>query len=281
MQELSIKYRIWYNGVPPKPIKLQIPGWSGELNEHKSGDKPMPWHCIPFVEGATYGLEIYYCFDSECHVKNINGNIVFEGDFSEEQKKIPDIPMPPFTTFAPGHFGMSSCLDISVPENYILRTEPHPNFYTDETNTVPCCIPGHLQSEWWSKIFFLVFKNPQPNQTLIFKKNQPIAQLLILPRKTKYKIEKMTAEEIKERNFIDNSIEMHGKKISQNNWYDYKGNNFNDKYKVLSTVYSKKGLNGVVETLKSLEDKTNSIPRKKYKGKLFFKKNESIQDKEK
>lgn len=280
MQEILLKYRTWYNGTAPKPIKLQIPGWSGESNAHANGDKPMPWHCIPFVEASTYGLELLYFFDTECHVKNIDGSIIFEGNFAEEQQKIKDVALPPFMTFAPGHFGMTSCLDIQTPEGFVLRTEPHPSFFTDETNTVPCCIPGHLQTEWWSKIFFLVFKNPYPGQTLVFKKNQPIAKILIVPKKIQYKIEKMTSEEEKNRMSMDYSIDFCTKKLAKNQWTDYLGNKFNDKYKVLSKIYAKKGLLGIENEIISIKDEINTIPGKKYKAKLFIrKKNEGIQNK--
>ena len=84
MEKLLLKYRTWYQGEAPRPIKLEIPGWAGEFNSHKDGDKPQPWHCIPFVEGSTYGLELCYPFDTECCVEMRNGEIYFDGDFTQE-----------------------------------------------------------------------------------------------------------------------------------------------------------------------------------------------------
>lgn len=278
MKKLEIKYRTWHKAIPPKPIKLQIPGWSGEQNEHTNGDKPQPWHCIPFVEGATYGLELYYPFESECRVSMVNNEILFEGDFVEEQKQCLDVPMPPFMCFAPGHFGMTSALDIKVPSGYILRTEPHPRYYTDTTNTVPCCLPAHIQSEWWPKIFFVVFKNPVPGQTLIFRKGEPYGQVLILPKKINYEIKEMTLEEASSRGSFDEKLNKYCKKIAKNDWYDHLGHNFDDKYKILSTVFNKSGVTGVKEFVETIASKT----KKKFRGKLLIKrKNESIQNQEK
>ena len=208
-EKIDIKYRLWFKGVAPQKTKLDIPGWAGDPNSHKNGDKPQPWHCIPFVESSTYSLELNYPFDTECHVKIVNGSIVFEGDFTEENKGCPEVTLPPFIAFSPGHFGMTSSIDIKVPPGYVLRTEPHPKFYTDMTNTVPCCIAGHIQTEWWPKIFFVVFKNPMPGQTLVFKKGDPYCQLLILPRKVIYNIQEMSEEEKLERLCLDEKIDKH------------------------------------------------------------------------
>lgn len=269
MEKISLKYRSWYQGQQPRPIRLQIPGWSGEPNHHQNGDVPQPWHCIPFVEASTYGLELLYSFDTECHVKMVEGEVKFFGDFSEEGNKIPKIITPPFSSFAPGHFGMTSCLDIEVPEDFIIRIEPHPRYYTDETYTVPLAIPGHLNTSMWPKIFFVVFKNPMPGQTYIFKKDEPYAQILILPRKIDYDIREMTSAEISVRSLMEEKIENHNKKISKNSWSDYKGNNFDDKYKILNNIFKKEGKEGVRVFLKELAEKPQQVG-KTIKKKLFF-----------
>lgn len=276
MQTIELKYRSWYQGQPPKPIKLQIPGWSGEQNEHKNGDKPQPWHCPPFVDGSTYGLELYYPFDTECHVSIENEKLKFEGDFEKEQTKIPEITLPPFMSFAPGHFGMTSALDIKVPEGYVLRTEPHPRFYTDTTGTVPCCLPGHLQTDWWPRIFFVVFKNPYPGQKLIFRKNEPYGQILILPRKVCYDIKEMTNGEKAARSTSDAKINTYAKKICKNDWHDHIGHNFDDKYKVLSSTNAKNGCDSVNKFIDTIDTK------KIFRGKFIKrKKDEGIQNQEK
>lgn len=276
MEKISITYRSWDQGIAPRPIKLQIPGWSGDKNDHKDGDIPQPWHCTPFVEGATYGLELLYPFESDLHITMVDGNLKFTGDFTEDSKRVPQLPIPPFSIFAPGHFGMSSCLDIKVPEGYVLRTEPHPRFYTDHTNTVPCCIPGHLNTAWWPKIFFIVFKNPLPSQTLIFRKNEPMCQILIVPQKASYDIQPMSAQEAHHRNFRDDTLGKYANKISTRNWHDYANHLFDDKYKVLNNIFLKKGVDGVDKFFESIDAealqpkpmkfKTRFIARKKYEG---------------
>lgn len=248
MNDILIKYRNWHLGESPKPIKLEIPGWAGL----KSRTSAQPWQCQPFIDGNTYGLELLYPFSTECHVKLIDGKITFNGDFTEENKQVGGI-LPPFLSFAGNHFGMTSCLDIQVPEGYVLRLESHPRFYTDNTNTVPCVVPGHLQTYWWPKIFFVVFKYPILGQTYIFRKGEPYAQILIIPEKNKYEIKEMTEQEKLKRNLFNDKMVKYAKKYVKNSWTSDLGYTFDDKYKILSKIYAKFGIEGLNQFISNVD----------------------------
>ena len=272
MEKISLKYRTYYQGLPPQQIKLQIPGWAGEPNDHKNGDKPQPWHCIPFVEGSTYGLELLYSFDTECHVKLVDGEVKFIGDFQKEATRIDKSLLPPFMQFAPGHFGMTSLLDIQVPDDHVLRIEPHPKYFTDETYTTPLAITGHINSNMWPKIFFVVFKNPMAGQTYIFRKNEPYAQVVIVPRKVIYEINEMSGNEQQTRSILDEKIDKYCKRYITNDWNDHKGNNFNDKYKILNQIYIRKGKEGLLKFLDDVSKDVQTNYKKIIKKKLFLRK---------
>ena len=281
-EPIRVKYRYWHQGKPPKPIRLQIPGWSGIDNQHTNGSKAQPWHCQPFVDGSTYGLELCYPFDTECHVQVRDGKLEFIGDFEEENKvtMLQNVKLPPFSSFAEGHFGMTSCLDLQVPDDMVLRIESHPRFYTDTTNTVPCVVPGHLQTSWWTKIFFVVFKNPVEGQKYIFRKGEPYAQILVLPKKCSYDVVEMTENEKFKRGTQDNIIVDFARNIAGNTWVSEAGHEFDDKYKKLSTVAAK---NGCPYMTKHLEDIKNK-PKVSIKRKLLKKRKDedsAVQDKEK
>jgi len=266
-QKLEIKYRNWFKGIPLRPIKLEIPGWAGDSHGHSDGDKPQPWHCPPFVAGSTYGLELLYPFDTECHVKNVDNELIFDGDFSAEQEGCP-IKLPPFMSFAPqGHFGFTSSIDIKPPPGYIVRLEPHPRYYTDATQTVPCAVAGNIQGEWWPKIFFVAFKPPFPGQKYIFRKNEAFAQILILPRKFVYDIKEMTEEEKNHRSRSEKIINEHGKYLSKNRWTDCTGNTFDDRYKVLQNIFDKYGIEGIDSAVEELvKRKENFTDEMRSKG---------------
>ena len=69
----------------PQPIRMRLPGWGG-LPEKKmeDGSEPQPWHCRPFVDAATYGLELVYPYETECQVINEKGNVRFDWDYARE-----------------------------------------------------------------------------------------------------------------------------------------------------------------------------------------------------
>jgi len=257
---MKIKYRTWYKGTAPQPIKLEIPGWAGESTDHSDGNKPMPWHCVPFVEGSTYGYELIYPFDSECHVTTKNGKTEFKCDFSKEwDAGLAGCNWPPFSGFAPNHYGMSSSLDVESPENYCCRLESHPRFYTDRTGTVPIVVPGHIH-RWWSRIFFVAFKSPLEGETHIFRKNEAYAQILIVPINTNMQLEEMTSQESLTRTLREDKISKNSQKIASHVWKDHLGNNFDDKYKQLKSIYKKGGYKSVDENLNKLSNKESKCP---------------------
>lgn len=103
---IEVRYRSGYNAPPPRRIRLEIPGWSGHSTDHGDGAPAMPWHCQPFVDGSTYGLELIYPYKSECRVINESGTVRFEGPLEDEAKAA---GMPhPFEVFARSHYGMAT-----------------------------------------------------------------------------------------------------------------------------------------------------------------------------
>src|SRR5947207_13210663 len=84
MQNLNIKYATYVNAPPPRPIRIEVGGWSGPAEKMVDGSDPQPWHCLPFVEGSTYGLELIYPFETACDVVNDDGTIRFDWDFAKE-----------------------------------------------------------------------------------------------------------------------------------------------------------------------------------------------------
>lgn len=272
MESLEVKFRLWYKGIPPRPIKLQIPGWAGDSHGHNNGDKPQPWHCTPFVDGSTYGLELIYPFDSECRVyRDEKEKLIFEGDFEKEAPwqidKQEERCLPPFSSFAPGHYGFTSSMDIEPPEGYVLRLEPHPRFYTDITGTCPIPVAGHIQ-RWWSRIFFVAFKAPLNGETHIFRKGEPYAQILIVPDKVTYNMTEMTISEKMVRSKREEAISEKSKYIAKKTWKDHIGNQFDDKYLRLKSAYVKGGIDSVDEIINN----TDNQKTKRRIKKKFFKK---------
>src|SRR5579862_6774250 len=84
MDKLQLRYFTFEKSPPPQPIRMKVPGWSGPAQKMEDGSEPQPWHCMPFTEGATFGLELVYPFQTECQVVNDAGQVRFEWDFARE-----------------------------------------------------------------------------------------------------------------------------------------------------------------------------------------------------
>ncbi len=242
--EIILKYAVEDERFAPRPIKPVVPGWSGEAHERKDGSKPQPWHCMPFMDGALYGLELIYPYDTECTViVDRPGEIRFVGNWPAPT--IPGIVWPPFQAQKPNHYTFYSFIHIRVPDDYVLRIEPHPRFFTDLTNTIAPHITGHLQSAWWPKRSFAAFRRPEVGQRHIFRPGDPYAQLLVVPRKSQYKLQRQTKDEDYQRQVLATLIEHNRGKIAKTTWIDESGEGFDDRYKVLARTFTREGVAGV------------------------------------
>lgn len=259
---IDLKYRTWYLGVPPRPIKLEIPGWAGE----KNWDVGQPWHCKPFKDGSTYGLELIYPFTTECTVTTQNGELIWTGDFTKESEVIGQEWERPFSSFAPNHFGFTSSLDIQTEEGYGIMILPHPRYYTDRTGTVPLIVAGIIESDFWSRVFFVVFKSPLEGQTYVFRKGEGYAQIIVVPKKVKYNIVPMTKEEARIRAEMEKTLGDYRKRIASKTWKTVNDEEFDNKYKILSGIASTKGVEGVVDHLSKVKEmKKRDLPKKLFR----------------
>jgi hypothetical protein len=253
-RRIELKYRAWNRAQPPRRIRLPIPGWAGEQVPAEDGARPQPWHCRPFVDAATYGIELVYAFETECRVTRDGDAIRFEGDFSAEIARAAErgerVEVP-FGTFAPLHYGMTTALDVLPPPGYALRIEPHPRFFTDATGTVPCAVPGQIE-RFWPRMFFAVFKAPRPGETHVFRTGEPFAQLLVVPSQATYGLSPMEADEAEDRRTQDHRMSSLQWLVAKHIWKADNGLWFDDKYKQLLRIYRASGLDGVRAHLQTL-----------------------------
>jgi hypothetical protein len=208
--------------------------------------------CKPWVDGSTYGLELVYPFDTECRVRAVNGECEFVGDFAAEKAAQPDRFSQwdvPFSSFAPNHFGFTSSVDLKTADGFGTMILPHPRFYADRTGTVPCPVMGFLESDWWPRIFFVVFKAPLDGQEYVFRKGEPYATLLVLPKTPRYAIRKMTPAEELARIEQDNALRNNSRAIATRRFVDDRGQPFDNKYKVLAGIARREGVAAATQAM--------------------------------
>jgi tetratricopeptide (TPR) repeat protein len=251
--DFQIRYSTYQKALPPRPIRMKNPGWGGLVQKMVDGSEPQPWHCLPFTEASTYGLELVYQYDRECQVINEEGLVRFDWDYASE----PDCQLQgtEFITFFPKersrYYAFNTGIDIKAPEGHVICTLPHPRFFTDETGTVPIPMIGHVQSEWWPKKFFVVFKAPLPGERHIFRKGEPYVQLRFEPRRAGYEILPMDAEEETRRRAREQAVVVSSLDIARNIWRNPAKYAFNDHYKMLARAFERDGDAGVEEVIDS------------------------------
>ena len=235
---MEVFIRKLHDVLQPRRARLQVPGWSGD----KTHELPQPWHCKPFSDAASYGLEILFSWKKPCQVSLKRGRPVWSGDLEAELPRNAPTGWRPFSVFSPDHFGFSPMMDLQVPEDMGLLVLPHPRSLLDTTGTVPLAIPGLVETYWWPRPFFLVFKAPAPRKTLEFNQGDPIAQILVVPLREKYEVSTMDEAVAQERNRRSAILGQNGSQFSTvvtHSVDDYPS--FDNKYKVLSACARLKG----------------------------------------
>jgi Flp pilus assembly protein TadD len=266
MENLKIKYSTYSRATPPQPIRMKMPGWAGVADKMEDGSAGQPWHCLPFVEASTYGLELVYPFETECHIVNDNGLVRIEWDFAKEPGG--ELSGAEFSTFFPKEasrwYLFTTRIDVQAPPGYVIRTEPHPRYFTDETGTAPVALIGHMQTEWWPRKLFVVFKAPPRGHRHIFRKGEPYAQIILVPKRSGYELVKMTAEEEQHRRRLDHEIDISRLQIADNIWQNSSGYQLSNHYKVLASAFGRDGQEGVEQVIaKAMERHSAALPKDK------------------
>jgi hypothetical protein len=200
----TVKYRLFEPRLEPRRTKLEVPGWAGAPEPRRDGSHEQAWHCMPFVEGAQYGIELFYPFDNELRVTKRQGRVVLAGDFGPDPGT--GINWPPFRPFGEEYYTYQLLLDLEVADDMAVLTGPHPRFYTSRNDDVPLAVPALLRTSWWPMISFVVFKAPPEGCTHIFRPGEPFMQMLFVPAEAQFELVPMAEEEAAER-------EMRGRRI--------------------------------------------------------------------
>lgn len=200
----TVKYRLFEPRLAPRRTKLEVPGWGGEPNPRSDGSHEYAWHCMPFVESAQYGIELFYPFDNELRVTKRDGGVVLEADWGPD----PDTGAnwPPFRTFGEEYYSYQLLFDLQVSDDMAVRAEPHPRYYTSTTDDVPLAVPALLRTSWWPMISFVIFKAPPAGQVHVFRPGEPFMQMIFVPAEPQFELREMSEEEAAER-------EMRGRRI--------------------------------------------------------------------
>ena len=233
-----VKYRLHGRRSAPQVIKVPVPGWGGEPQPRLDGNHEQPWHCTPFSESARYGVELLYPFDEELRVYRQDGKTVLEAEWGDPPD---DMMWPPFRTFGEDYYSYQLSLDLLPPPGWAVRTEPHPRFYTDPTNTTPLAVPALIRTEWWPMMYFCIFKMPPQGMTHIFRKGEPFMSMIVLPAEPELTLEEMPEDESAERELRSRRIAASRDKLAGNtHWTSSTKTIFDGTYRRMYSAAKKK-----------------------------------------
>jgi hypothetical protein len=200
----TVKYRLLDPRLAPRRTKLEVPGWAGKPEPRRDGSHEYAWHCVPFMEGAQYGIELFYPFDNELHVTKRDGRVVLEGDWGPDPET--GVYWPPFRPFGDNFYSYQLLLDLKVADDMAVRTEPHPRYYTSQNDDVPLAVPALLRTSWWPMVSFMIFKAPPEGRTHVFRPGEPFMQMIVIPAEAQFELVQMDEEEAAERELRDRRI---------------------------------------------------------------------------
>ena len=129
---------------------------------------------------------------------------MLDGDFGPDPGT--GLKWPPFRTFGENYYTYQLLLDLKVPDDMAVRTEPHPRYYTSPDDDVPLAVPALLRTSWWPMISFVVFKAPPEGCTHVFRPGEPFMQMVFVPAEPQFELVEMDLDEAAER-------EMRGRRI--------------------------------------------------------------------
>ncbi len=132
----QVKMRYMAPGLAPRRTKMEIPGWAGDRSPRADGSREQVWHCMPFTEGAQYGIEIFYPYDFELRASDARRPVCTSRAISARRRS-PTWNGRRSAISATSIYTYQVLLDIDPGEGYAIRTEPHPRFYSDTTGHVP------------------------------------------------------------------------------------------------------------------------------------------------
>jgi hypothetical protein len=227
---MKIKYWPCCSSFPAlESVKPSIPVEHRELA--KLAPPPaLPLHCKPWTDASSYGLLVSFPYDETLSVaRRIDGSVVVDvspGPTRHAHTKL-------VQTFSETHFGLAS--------GYYFKTEPGIGIYT---NALPhgyqpkaTILPGLVETWWYPKSLFLVFKLPEPGDRIVLQRGDPLG--VLMPIMCGQVVgELMTPDEIRglklERALMHHYLERH----PELRWTSAEGETFSHIYKVFARKHA-------------------------------------------
>jgi hypothetical protein len=220
---MNVKYYRADKSFPPLvPVRPIINGKSMSAGSRKPSARPA--HCKPWLDGYSQGCLLLFPYRVSLQIA-----------FDETMKVIcsSQSAIRRFgsivSSFSDDYFGIATNYRLKTDRNIGIYVSPAPSEYKP-TSCEP--IRGLIETWWYPRPIFLVFRKPSPGTILSFEFGQPLCLLLPTICETT-EVEEFTESDLKEQ--LDSEAEY--LRISNERgmrWISRNGDSFSRAYKVFS-----------------------------------------------
>ncbi len=186
----------------------------------------VPFHCKPWVDGQTAGWTLFYGYlTSVTIVGQENGRITIHNleQLSREtnQSRVID-------QFSAGHFGIGSGYTLKTPPGLVSLLLPATQSPTGLEAQI-----GLVETDWYPRQLFLVFKVPAPGTEIRLDYKAELARVVIVPRHEGWEAQPMTETEWQELQ-TEEARYLAEEQTTDSRWTAVSGDSFTHLYKIWS-----------------------------------------------
>ena len=234
---MRIKYSRPDKSYPPlKRIKPLLA--EAEQDRAKLEPPPaLPSHCKPWLDAHSLGLQMVFPFPLTLSIiGRETGFAEVEIRPAEKEAEFPGI----VGLFAAQHFGLAT--------DYYFKTEPGVGLYVnalpDEWRPKGQLVRGLLETWWYPKHLFLVFKTPAPGEVITFEYGDPLAVLIPVLCEPIH-LEEFSPQEEDERRVAYKDYQEYANQHPEVCWTSAEGREFARTYKIFSKMHTARRPRGV------------------------------------
>ena len=217
----------------PDPVRSK-PLITDQQKELASQSPPyaVPHHCKPWVDGQSIGWTLSYGFFTDITIRGLpDGKIEVDNlDRLAKEAQQPKV----VDQFARGHFGISSGYTFSTPNGILSLLLP-----SDHAPENLSLITGVIETDWYPRQIFLVFKSPKEGEEIHLEYQQPIAKVVLVPRHEGISAESLSPTELESLEESRNRY-LKEEATTPTHWVDADGQPFTNLYKIWSKEHRKK-----------------------------------------
>jgi hypothetical protein len=231
---MKIKYLCPDDSFPPLQQVRPVISEDEQARKRRQPPAAVPSHCKPFLDAASYGVLVPFGYHAVLRVTGREGSLPdVKASFEPGRPAYPEHDI--VAAFAQNYF--------SIATRYIVRTEPGVGLLTlpppEGHPRKGEVVRGLLESWWFPKGLFVVFRAPAPGETMEFRRGDPLCVLVPAPC-VDVEAEPMSQPEFMALLSEQKEYERYREEHPEIAWRSDMGFEFDSRYKIFSKAKNSK-----------------------------------------